>query len=318
MVMMVTYLRAHPFIPRSCTFFILNAVSYCTMGKSAAKIRRNTARAAARGETYTPPEPIAKAVDENVVKGSGESEEVVQKKLTAAQKLEDALATLEANTDNLNAKERRSAKRRVEAIAAEESGCDVVQLTEWYKRHNASTRGKKKKGKRTSNPAATIDNLSVEDKAKLEAAKKLSESLSKMENDDSLNAKERRSSKRKAEAIASEETGGTPSNELLEWYKTIVPQTKTTSEQKENKTLCIIFVGQLAYSTTADMLFDHFHSTLGKDVITKETIKIRVLKDTKTKKSRGMAFLELETPEVMYECLKLHLTHLDGRRINGE
>jgi hypothetical protein len=31
-----------------------------------------------------------------------------------------------------------------------------------------------------------------------------------------------------------------------------------------------------------------------------------------------MAFVELDSPEVMYECLKLHLTHLDGRRINVE
>jgi len=34
-------------------------------GKSAAKIRRNIARAAARGETYTPPEPSSKKEDDN-------------------------------------------------------------------------------------------------------------------------------------------------------------------------------------------------------------------------------------------------------------
>lgn len=292
------------------------------MVKSAAKIRRNVARAEARGETYTPPEPAPKAADENAEgekSSSGESEEVIQKKAAAAQKLQEALATVETNPENLNAKEKRSAKKKAEAIAAEESGCTLDELTEWYKQHKASIAGKKKKGKarNNNNPAAAIEKLSEEEKAKLETAKKLDASLTKLEKDDSLNAKERRSAKRKAEAIASEEAGGTPSEELLEWYKTIVPPSKD-SDGKGKKIPYIIFVGQLAYSTTSDMLYDHFLSTLGKDVITKESIKIRLLTDTKTKKSRGMAFVELETPEIMYECLKLHLTHVDGRRINVE
>ena len=94
------------------------------------------------------------------------------------------------------------------------------------------------------------------------------------------------------------------------------------NQEKGKKIPYIIFVGQLAYTTTSEMIYDHFHSTLeksgGDHIITKETIKIRLLTDSKTKKSRGMAFVELSTPELMYECLKLHLTHLDGRRINVE
>eukprot|EP00594_Rhizosolenia_setigera_P003678 CAMPEP_0178952404 /NCGR_PEP_ID=MMETSP0789-20121207/7800_1 /TAXON_ID=3005 /ORGANISM="Rhizosolenia setigera, Strain CCMP 1694" /LENGTH=133 /DNA_ID=CAMNT_0020633459 /DNA_START=1 /DNA_END=398 /DNA_ORIENTATION=- len=31
-----------------------------------------------------------------------------------------------------------------------------------------------------------------------------------------------------------------------------------------------------------------------------------------------MAFIETDTPELLYECLKLHHTTLDGRRINVE
>jgi hypothetical protein len=66
------------------------------------------------------------------------------------------------------------------------------------------------------------------------------------------------------------------------------------------------------------MLFEHFQTNLGSEVINKETTKVRLLTDPKTKKSRGMAFVELSSPESMYECLKLHLTHLDGRRLNVE
>jgi len=291
-------------------------------GKSAAKIRRNIARAAARGETYTPPEPSSKKDDnEGDIKSSsiGESDEVIQTKLSAAQKLGETLSSIESNSDNLNAKERRSAKRKAEAIAVEESGCDDVdELLKWYKKNKpSSTKGKKKKNNKQS---SAIEQLSEEDKAKFEAAKKLQKSLADLEKDDSLNAKERRSAKRKAEAIASEETNGTDSKELLEWYEKIVPPTSTTNDENGKTIPYIIFVGQLSYTTTSDMLYDHFQSTLSKSVtnVTKETMKIRLLTDSKTKKSRGMAFVELSTPEIMYECLKLHLTHLDGRRINVE
>lgn len=165
--------------------------------------------------------------------------------------------------------------------------------------------------------------MSEEDKRKLDAARRLSESLAKLEKDEKLNAKERRSGKRKAEAIASEETGGEDVGGLLEWYKTMAPPPPNTKDadgaRRGKKIPYILFVGQLSFGTTSDMLFEHFRSTLGKDAkVTRESVKIRLLVDPKKKnKSRGMAFVELESPEVMYECLKLHLTHLDGRRING-
>ena len=306
-VLLKLYLRRSSYIQRNAGNII--------MGKSAAKIRRNIARAAARGETYTPPEPSNKEVSPSdvVEEGgtiNGESKVIIETKLSAAQKLEESLSKLETNPGDLNAKERRSAKRKAEAIAVEESGCDKVEiLMAWYKKQNKPA-------------AATFNN--GKDKAKLESAKKLHTSLSKIEKDDSLNAKERRSAKRKAEAIASEETGVTDTKELLQWYETIVPtSTNEDDTQKGTKKIpYIIFVGQLAYSTTSDMIYNHFHSTLIKsfdsELITKESMKIRLLTDSKTKKSRGMAFIELSTPEIMYECLKLHLTYLDGRRINVE
>jgi RNA recognition motif-containing protein len=66
------------------------------------------------------------------------------------------------------------------------------------------------------------------------------------------------------------------------------------------------------------MLFQHFQKELGNKAVTNDTLDIRLLTDPKTKKSRGMAFVETKDPELLYECLKLHHTHIDGRRINVE
>ncbi|KAL7535700.1 hypothetical protein ACHAWF_005238 [Thalassiosira exigua] len=298
------------------------------MGKSAAKIRRNIARAAARGETYTPPEPKPKPAANaagDPAEGGGDDDGDAPAKAAAARKLERALAELESNPDGLNAKERRSAKRKAEAVAAEEAGCDATALLEWHEGRREAE-AKKRGRKQRSDDRTTTDpteSLSEEDKAKFASAKKLHESLAALEKDDSLNAKDRRSAKRKAEAIASEETSA-PSKELLEWYEAVRPAkasgggASSSSDGKGKKIPYIVFVGQLAYTTTADMLFDHFRSTLSSEIIAKDAVKVRLLTDPKTKKSRGMAFVELDSPEAMYECLKMHLTHLDGRRINVE
>ena len=272
--------------------------------KSAAKIRRNASRAAARGEQYTPPKPSNSK--------NSNSCGVIQIQSNAAQKLEETLAALPSN---LNAKERRSAKRKAEAIAVEESGCtDLDELMKWYTNHK-----KMKKTIVTTGTPLPQQSLSEEEKVMFDSAKRLHDSLSNLENDINLNAKERRSAKRKAEAIASEETGGRSATELLQWYETMAPPPPENNSDKGKKIPYIIFVGQLSYTTTSDMLFQHFQSTLGSTMIpSKECMKVRLLIDSKTNKSRGMAFVELESPEVMYACLSLHLTYLDGRRINGE
>ncbi len=45
---------------------------------------------------------------------------------------------------------------------------------------------------------------------------------------------------------------------------------------------------------------------------------MRLLTDAKTKRSRGMAFVECETAEALYACVACHHAHLDGRRVNVE
>ena len=165
----------------------------------------------------------------------------------------------------------------------------------------------------------------------LNAALQLRKELEEIQNNESLRAKERRSNKRKAEAIAAE-SAGISVEEMQKWYEenqekleSMVEKGADKSKDKkgnsfQNKpTPYIVFVGQLAFTTTKDKLFEHIKKELGAEhTITPETVKIRLLTDSKTKKSRGMAFVELSDPETMYACLKLHHTMLDERRINIE
>jgi len=166
-------------------------------------------------------------------------------------------------------------------------------------------------------------NSVAHDQKRLAAANTLKQTLEAIEQDTEMNAKSRRAAKRKAEAIAIEKAG-CPVDDLLK----IIDEVKEKEEEEvrrkessatEKKNPYVLFVGQLAYSTTAAGLFDHFQESLGKKVITSEILKIRLLTDQKkNNRSKGMAFIEVNDPQLLYECLKLHHTTLDGRRINVE
>lgn len=179
---------------------------------------------------------------------------------------------------------------------------------------------------REESAAAPITTKKADTK-KLAAAKKLSKELVRIEQAEDLKAKDRRSAKRKAEAIAQEESG-CKAEELLEWYKEQGDSddktkkdttTKSKGESKGRSDPCIVFIGQLSYDTTKEDLFNYVKEELGKEhKVTQQTVQIRLLTDAKTNKSRGMAFLETTDPELMYACLKLHQTDLKGRRLNVE
>lgn len=169
----------------------------------------------------------------------------------------------------------------------------------------------------------------------VKAAQKLKKELEAIQNNETLRAKERRSQKRKAEAIAAE-AAGCSAEEMEKWLeenkellenlekeKTSkkTPKTTTDDEGQEhrNPTPYIVFVGQLAYSTSKESLFTHIQKELSDEhKITTENVKVRLLTDAKTKRSRGIAFVELTDPELMYACLRLHHTLLEGRRLNVE
>merc|ERR1712071_401629 len=105
--------------------------------------------------------------------------------------------------------------------------------------------------------------------------------------------KERRSAKRKAEAIAAEEIG-CPASDLLALIadnetnsnrkkseKTKVEKTGkeasiSVSESESNKKIhgpYVLFIGQISFTTTKEGLFQHFQNELGKDLVTPQTLQ---------------------------------------------
>ena len=174
------------------------------------------------------------------------------------------------------------------------------------------------------------------DESKLNAMIQLRKDISAIETNNDMKAKERRSAKRKAEAIAVESCDCLTVEELRQWYEEFgkcleeeqnllqssKPHQDDTLVIEKNRTNpLILFIGQLSYDTTKDDLFQHIKKNLKKDhTITESNLKIRLLQDMNTKKSRGMAFVEVlsNDPEHMYALLKLHRTFLKGRRINVE
>jgi len=295
--------------------------------KSAAQLRRLEKRATERGDKYVPPVEIPSSNDvdkDNIIvnkeststfnnEKNSSDEKMNQKLRTTALRLQKQLQEIEANSD-LVSKDRRSAKRKAEAVAAEDSGMPSTELMSWLEQNSSDPPDKPTPDAKTTR--------------RLGAARKLVGDLKSINDDEDLKSKDRRSAKRKAEAIASEETG-IPAEELLEWYEknktvddTVDDEMKEDSKgSRRRRDPLIAFVGQLSYETTTDDLLAHICSNLSNDYsaskISKMT-KIRLLTDPKTKKSRGMAFIEVDDPEFLYALLKLHQTYLKDRRINIE
>jgi RNA recognition motif-containing protein len=237
--------------------------------KSQTKLRRLEARAAARGEVYKPPisndteSKEKKIVDKKSAKvksTTGAEDDTTSKKhreesikVKAAQQLIKDLTTLESKQD-LNAKDRRAAKRKAEAVAAEASGCSASDLLHWYKvEHSASS------------------------------------------------------------------TPPQQSSALQEDYRNGYQRVGRTDNKSKKRSPYVLFAGQLDYTTTKDELFAHIHKELiDTHTVTPENVQIRMLTDPTTHKFRGMAFIEVDTPEMLYGCLKLHHTMLKQRRINIE
>lgn len=162
------------------------------------------------------------------------------------------------------------------------------------------------------------------DSKKRKIAAKLQKELTTIDADTSMKAKERRSAKRKAEAIATEQSGCGSAEELLEWYDKLQQESENNeSGHKKQKTVpYILFIGQLSYTTTKDQIREYFLAHIKKHsldaVPANPIVSIRLLTDAKTGKSRGMAFIEVDSVDTLFLLLQLHQTHFDGRRINVE
>lgn len=280
-----------------------------TKKKSAAQIRRLEERAAKRGESYVPPPPppveesdLEQIDATTTTTRTTVDDKAINKRLEVAAHLTKDLKEID-NNEELKAKDRRTAKRKAEAIAAEKSGMKVEDLLKWYETQQ------------TLQPKNEKEDPLVAKKRK--AAMKLQKSLKVIEKDADMKAKDRRTAKRRAEAIATEESK-MPAEELLKWFES-QPQPKL-SDKKKNHDPYIAFIGQLSFDTTKAQLLEHMKSQLKTDFpkIKANDLRIRMLTDQKTKKSRGMAFCEVDDPELLYALLKLHQTFLNDRRINVE
>ena len=184
--------------------------------KSAAQIRRMEKRALERGEAYEAP----------IVKDDGDDEQKQQLiKYEAALKLKKTLNDIETNVDTLNSKEKRSAKRKAEAIALEEvqkgqeegddasTSLTATELLEWLEQNEDGFQ-------KTVNKQQEERGLTKQQRKTLKAAKTYLDTLQEIENNEELVSKDRRSAKKKAEAIACQDSQVDDIQKLLDHYET--------------------------------------------------------------------------------------------------
>ena len=205
---------------------------------------------------------------------------------------------------------------------------------------------------KNSDKKSTLSKTDVINENILTVARKLRLSLKAIEDNTELNSKAKRSAKRKAEAITLEEVNGivndddrndpqvsipkfSAAKDVLSYLeakdnqsslsgddtneKQSAKRKKNHNDQKvemKNSNPYIVFVGQLSYSSTKESVFEYFSRELGIIPNDGNLLKVRLLTHKDTGKSKGMAFVEVGSPEMLHECFKLHQTHLDGRRIN--
>lgn len=87
----------------------------------------------------------------------------------------------------------------------------------------------------------------------------------------------------------------------------------------------LLFVGNLAYTTTAEEIQNHFiNNSNNKDTEDESKVNeskpplVRISTDKKTKTPKGFAFVEFHNRKDFLSALKLHHSTLNGRKINVE
>ena len=76
----------------------------------------------------------------------------------------------------------------------------------------------------------------------------------------------------------------------------------------------VVFVGQLAFSTTKEQIESHFRNEGHVD----GCLKVRILTHRDNNRSKGMAFVQVEGSRELRKCLRMHQSCLNGRIINVE
>lgn len=152
----------------------------------------------------------------------------------------------------------------------------------------------------------------------------------------STKSKSKRSKEKKAKQKAEAEGAAAPaassskgkekaSDEVEEGQAATDGEAKAESKKsgkKDAKQRFILFVGHLAYRTTATQVADHFEQHTGS----KPSVRLLTTKPTPAtayhkanpSKSRGMAFIEFQDTNGLRAALDLHHSTLDGNVINVE
>jgi RNA recognition motif-containing protein len=352
--------------------------------KSTAQLKRLQKRAEQRGESYdlvvTTTTTTTTATKKLVVDGNNKSKEnkdeassaaaaagggggaktPTTKTTTATTATDCPSSTTTTTTKNKGDHEEENEEEIAETQAKEPANKRVkVNVKQQHEESSRSTTQQQQEPKDdVEQKSSTTSSSSSMIAAKKKVAMELQKELQAIEANPELKAKDRRSAKREAEAIAVEQqqTGGetTSAQELLDWLATYndnnnnaaTRQEEDTSANKESNkkkttststkpnkpsssrapTPNILFVGQLSFDTTKEEILACFRKHLietEKMKVANDALSVRLLTHAQTGKSKGMAFLEIkdadtDDPLIVYSCLKLHHTYINGRRINVE
>ncbi|KAL4403159.1 hypothetical protein ACI68E_000942 [Malassezia pachydermatis] len=120
-------------------------------------------------------------------------------------------------------------------------------------------------------------------------------------------------------------------------HETSIPPVESKEESKDTAGKYIVFVGNMSYDVTAEMLAKHMHTTCGElpkvRLLTKKGDPTALEKLSNSKKksiakgkakdpsapvSKGCAFVEFTSSTAMQKALRFHHTMFQGRQINVE
>ena len=122
--------------------------------KSAAQIRRLQKRAEARGEVYeAPPRPPPREQPQSTKKQEKEKKRKLQE---ISKRLEMELKEIDED-EEMTSKNRRSAKRKAEAVAAENAEMSRTDFLEWCEQHAKNSVPATKPGSKIGDAAADAE-----------------------------------------------------------------------------------------------------------------------------------------------------------------
>ncbi|CAM9480309.1 unnamed protein product, partial [Choristocarpus tenellus] len=177
-----------------------------------------------------------------------------------------------------------------------------------------STTKERRLARRAAERASSAGNNNALEEAKINAEAPTTEKIT------GSTVKERRLARR-AEQRKRDREGGGEDGEAggvgpVKKQKRLPPSVSLGPGVRGGNVPHIVFVGQLAFNTTAKAVEEHFR-TKGF-VEGKISVRLLTKPGTNPPQSKGMAFVEVRDATAAYKCLSLHHSRLDGRLLNVE